>query len=174
MSLAVVRKLIALAADERGNLNERQNAALKAVELMKREGYGVHNLDPWDVRDREYFPKDPRFDCTCSRNSDARGPEHAMTCAKWQNAPVDYSASFRVNIEDLYGYHSPLHDDFVSAAKAAADGQREAERRRWEAIGREDARRQRLWEEQASANDPKVQAQRAYAKGFDAIDWGKR
>lgn len=174
MSLAVVRKLIALAADERGNLNERQNAALKAVELMKREGYVVHDPDPWDVRDREHFPKDPRVDCTCSRNSDTRGPEHAATCCKYQRTPVNYESVFRVNIEDLYGYHSPLHDDFVSAAKAAADGLREAERRRAEQAATEQSRIWDFWESKLRDDNPKVQAQRAYAKGFDAIDWGKR
>jgi hypothetical protein len=43
MSLETARKLIALAADKRGNLNERQNAAVKACEMIKSEGLVVHD-----------------------------------------------------------------------------------------------------------------------------------
>ena len=157
MSLATVKKLIALAADERGNLNERQNAALKACEMIQRDGLELRdNPNPFvGAKPRTHVGVD------------------------YSN---DFSSGFRESVyqrlwEEIYGetrHHTPPSEDGRRARQAAEDGRREAERRRWEAIGREDVRRQRLWEEQAIANDPKVQAQRAYAKGFDAIDWGKR
>jgi hypothetical protein len=203
VSIEVVRKLIALAADKRGNINERQNAAVKACEMMKAEGLVVHDPDPWDIRDRHHFPKDPRVDCTCPRNSDARGPEHAVTCAKFQREPVDYGSSFRVPREkidpseyrndfrnagsnpfgsafsdiwaEMFWQAAGVSPDQVKRAQKAADnGQSEAQRRREQAVREEDARRQALWEDHFRANDPKAQAQRAYARGFDAIDWSKR
>jgi hypothetical protein len=177
MSLATVAKLIALAADDRGNLNERQNAALKACEMMKREGLVVHDPDPWDVRDRHHFPKDPRVDCTCRADGGTRGPQHAASCAWYDHHSPNYESTFRVNIEDIFGYpryHSPPHDDFVDASRAAAAGQREAERRRREQAQTEKSRLWDLWESKLRDDDPKVQAQKAYAKGFDAIDWEKR
>jgi hypothetical protein len=98
MTLDVIRKLLALAADARGIDNERRNAALKACEMIAREGIELR--------------------------------EKVKPNAKKPDAQVE------------------------------AERQAKAARETWEA-----------W---VYADDPVRKARRAYANGYDAIDWSKR